>query len=461
MADKNPKKDDGEAGQEGERKPARRATDKPQDPPSDEPLPSLRQVKAEPVKMAADGKSGEGGEEEQMVILLQDPEGFAPSPAVLSPVAFALASLFDGQRTAQDVAEVFEAQYGKRVDPEQIMLLVQELDQALFLDTPRFESTVRQKMVRYLSNRVRPAIHAGQSYPEDPEELQKKIEGFFTLDKAPGALPKPNGSVPDRIRGMVLPHIDLNVGGATYAHGYKALLEGSQADLFVVLGVAHHGPGDGLYNVSTKDFATPAGPVKTARGIAERLQMASGVETVLAELTHQNEHSVEFQAVLLAALLGQHAGRSFEIVPVLCGASEPFIETDRNPANDETFQRFVEALGEELDKSNRKWCILSSVDFSHVGPKFGDSTTLTDRLLLPVARADMRMLKRIESLDPDAFYFEIARTKNSRHVDAVMAVLTMLAVGRKTFSKGALLHYDQMLETATRSAVSFASLSLE
>ena len=89
------------------------------------------------------------------------------------------------------------------------------------------------------------------------------------------------------------------------------------------------------------------------------------------------------------------------------------------------------------------------------------ATGVTDRLLLPVARADMRMLKRIESLDADSFYFEIARTKNSRHVDAVMAVLTMLAVGRKTFSKGALLHYDQMLEAATRSAVSFASLSLE
>lgn len=160
MADKSSKKNDDETVPEGERKPARRATDKPQEPPTDEPLPSLRQVKAEPVKMAADGKK-EGGEEEQMVILLQDPEGFAPSPAVLSPVAFALASLFDGQRTAQDVAEVFEAQYGKRVDPEQIHLLVQELDQALFLDTPRFESTVRQKMVRYLSNRVRPAVHAG------------------------------------------------------------------------------------------------------------------------------------------------------------------------------------------------------------------------------------------------------------------------------------------------------------
>ena len=36
---------------------------------------------------------------------------------------------------------------------------------------------------------------------------------------------------------MILPHIDLNVGGATYAHGYQEILKNSQADLFVILGV--------------------------------------------------------------------------------------------------------------------------------------------------------------------------------------------------------------------------------
>jgi hypothetical protein len=46
-------------------------------------------------------------------------------------------------------------------------------------------------------------------------------------------------------------------------------------------------------------------------------------------------------------------------------------------------------------------------------------------------------------------------------VDAVLAVLTMLHAGGDLFRKGAVLHYDQMLETPTKSVVSYAALAFE
>ncbi|MBI3830373.1 MAG: AmmeMemoRadiSam system protein B [Planctomycetes bacterium] len=441
----------------GRHKATRRIADGSKEGKSDDVIPALRAVPAEMVSLAKD-KKGQPDPEE-MGIVLHDPDGFAPQPAVLSPGAYALATLFNGERTAKEIAKIFMDQYGQEVTEQGIRELAGELEKNLFLDSPKFEETVRQTLQRFLAATVRPATLADECYPSDPEALIKQVDAFFAQDGGPGALTSQPAAT-DEIHGMVLPHIDLRVGGATYAHGYKALLERCQADLFVVFGVAHRSAGTGLFNVSTKDYATPLGPAKAAKGIARRLQDAAGIDPAIAEYTHKEEHSIEFQAVMMSALLGMRAQRSYEIVPILCNAAEPFIEDQKNPSQDEAFVKFVESLRNELDKSGRKWCVLASVDLSHVGPKFGHATNITEKLLLPVERADRRMLKKVESLDPDAFYFEIARTKNSRHVDAVMAVLAMLAVGKGVFKKGRLLHYNQMLEYPTKSAVSFASMEI-
>ncbi|MCW8128867.1 MAG: AmmeMemoRadiSam system protein B [Planctomycetota bacterium] len=441
------------------RKSGRHKAARPADARQDEPIPALRTVPAEMVSLAKN-KKGQPDPEE-MGIVLHDPDKFAPQPAVLSPGAYALATLFNGERTAAEVAQIFRDQYGQEVTEKGIHDLARELDENLFLDSPHFEEVVRQTLQKFLSAPVRPTAHGGECYATDPEALMKEIEGYFASPEGPGKLAAKPEAKADEVAGVIVPHIDLRVGGPVYAHGYHALLERSQADLFVILGVAHRSAGTGLFNVSTKDYATPFGPAPTAKGIARRIQDAAAIDTAIAEYTHKEEFSIEFQAVLLAGLLGQRAMRSFEILPILCNSADPFIEEEINPASDDGFQRFLETLRKELDKSGRKWCVLASVDLSHVGPKFGHATNITEKLLLPVERADRRMLKKVETLDPDAFYFEIARTKNSRHVDGVLAMLALLTLGKDRFRSAQLLRYDQMLEVPTKSAVSYASMAMQ
>jgi hypothetical protein len=252
----------------------------------------------------------------------------------------------------------------------------------------------------------------------------------------------------------------LRVGGATYAHAHKELLTHCDADLFVILGVAHQTVDQSLYYVSQKDFETPAGVVKTNKALARHLHAATGTEVAAAELAHRTEHSVEFQAVLLATLLGRQQ-RSFEIVPVLCGPVEPIMANDGSPMKERPFLKFTEALQAELEKSHRSWCVLCSVDLSHVGAEFGHSAMMTERLLLPMERYDRKLLNFLERLDAQGFYSEIVRTQNSRNVDAVMAVLTMLQSCQGIIAKGRLLHYDQMLKPPTHSAVSYAAMAFE
>jgi AmmeMemoRadiSam system protein B len=435
----------------------------------DEPIPALRDVRAQLVKLTDEKKDPKGadeenGEDSSNAVLLEDPEGLAQKPAALSMWAYSLASLFNGERSAREVVDMFNEKYGQTIEPEQALELQRELDKAMFLYSRKFERALRRHVRGYLEKEIRPPMHAGTAYPEEPGALATTVDGFFTAPDGPGSLAnlKPADIArTDTLKGLLLPHIDLRVGGATYAHGYRELLCNSQAELFVIMGVAHQAFGGNLFYVSQKDYSTPVGLAKTNRHIARRLQLAADAEIPVAELAHRTEHSVEFQAVLLMELLARRYKRDVQIVPILCGSVEEFLTEEKNPLDSAEFQKFAERLRDELEASKKKWLIMCSVDLSHVGPEFGHSTMMTSRLLLPVQRGDQRVLRHIEQLDSRGLVTEIERTQNARHIDAVMAVLTMMEACKGDFKRVRTLHYDQMLKEGTHSAVSYASVAFE
>ncbi len=426
-----------------------------------DPIPPLREIRARLVKLGDDDSVQAGADADKNAVLLEDPEGFAAQTAVLSTWAYSLALLFDGRRSAVDAADAFLEKYSHAIQPEQALLLQNELEQAMFLNSSLFEEKLHKRLNDYLEMPSWPAAHAGSAYPADPTEMNAAFEAFFTAPDGPGALSEPLGAPTDSVRAVIVPHIDLRVGGACYAHAYKELLTSSQAELIFILGVAHQSMGDQMFSVSQKDFETPLGAVRTNRDIAKRLHLASQTDELIAEMAHRGEHSVEFQAALIQSLLVQRGGRAVEIVPILCGSIEQFLARDSNPFHDRDFMRFANALRAELETCGRKWCVLCSVDLSHVGPEFGHSSMIDARLLKPLERMDRKMLKMIETLDAESFYEEITRTQNSRHVDAVLSVLTMLSACRWMLKSGRLLQYDQMLKAHSHSAVSYAAMAFD
>lgn len=434
----------------------------------DDPVPALRDVEPKIASVSPDGKGlQEPGDDESganTVVVLEDPDGLAPKAVILSTMAYALATLFNGKRTAVEVTEAFNERYRQDLKPDQALELQRELDKSLFLQSRRFERTFKKQLNAYLDKEVRPAAHAGTSYPAEPAALRKTIESFFTAPDGPDAGKNKPAEVPepaaDTLPAIVIPHIDLRVGGATYAHAYKEILAKSQAEVFVILGVAHQNPGDIMFNVSTKDFATPLGAVTTEQALAKKLQAKAGGDQILSELAHRSEFSVEFQAVLLSALL-ESRKRPFTIVPILCGGIETFLADDANPLENAQFKGFCQTLREELDKLGKKWCIVCSVDMSHVGPEFNHSTMINERHLPAIRRGDMRILKCVEKLDADGLFNEIFRTQNSRHTDGIVSMLAMLTACKGKLKSARLLHYDQMLKKNSHSAVSYAAMAFE
>ena len=402
--------------------------------------PKLRYVDAFPVEV--DGKR---------LVYLRDPEGFSEqSPAVPYHV-FYLLTLFDGSHSLLDLQEAFARRFnGHLITADQIGQLVEQLDEFYLLDSQRFRAFRRELETEFRESPVRPASHAGASYPEDPGALREMIDGFFEPPDGPGA-PDRSRSTPPPVA-LMAPHIDFNRGGPCFAWAYKTLAESSPPDLFVVLGTGHSARCP--FAVSRKDYETPFGPVKADREVIDRLVQYAEQDVLADEFAHRTEHSIEFQAVFLKYL---YPDREVRFVPVLCGAFPEMTAGAQPPSALPQISDFLAALRRALAESDRQVCFIAGVDFSHVGARFGDTEPLTDGFIAQVERLDRELLVAAKTVDAEGFWRVVAREGDRTRVCGVSSIYTMLhAAGAE---RGELLNYDRTVDQEAQSLVSFASMA--
>jgi hypothetical protein len=236
---------------------------------------------------------------------------------------------------------------GQLVPLTELERLVARLDQAMVLDGPTFaafhESFRRQQ--------VRPAALAGRSYAESERALRAQLAQFFADTQGAG-MPRAWSGVADgdgpvvvatalKLRGILSPHIDFYRGGPVYTWSYKELVEQSDADTFIILGVAHQYCRN-RFALTRKDFQTPLGLVPTDRAYVDRIAALAARDLFEDELSHRTEHSIEFQVVFLQYLLGGR--REFSIVPILVGSFHDLMEAEIDPIETDEVRRFVAAL---------------------------------------------------------------------------------------------------------------------
>jgi MEMO1 family protein len=278
---------------------------------------------------------------------------------------------------------------------------------------------------------------------------------FFTHDRGAGP-PRPDAAPKARLRGILSPHIDFHRGGPVYTWSYKELVEQSDADTFVILGVAHQYCRN-RFALTRKDFATPLGLVPTDRAYVDRIAARSGADLFEDELSHRPEHSIEFQAVFLQYLLGGR--RAYSIVPILVGSFHDLMKEGTDPIEDAEVRRFIDALREAEAESGKKVVYIGGIDLCHVGPEFGDPEPLDAATLDHVRRFDTTMLDHASARDPAGWFRTAAKVDNRWRVCGLAATYTMLhAMGP---SRGRLLKYDQAVDDRGTCCVSFASLAFE
>jgi MEMO1 family protein len=409
--------------------------------------PLLRAVEAFPVQ-----------HEGQRCIALRDPAGFTDRIAVLPGPLLDLVSLFDGEHPVAAIHEILRRRHGEAPSVDQIGALIEQLDDAGFLDSERFRARRRATDDAFRQSPTRPAAHAGGAYAGAPEALREQIAGFFRHPDGPGpadgARPAdgPSRRAAGTLSALIAPHIDFHRGGPTYGRAYQEVLDRSDADLFVILGTCHAGMAD-PFAITLKPYDTPLGPAAVDRDFYEALARRAGQDLLASEPAHRAEHSIEFQALMLQYLLG--ARRPFTILPVLASYLHEAVWAGTEPEADPRVPRFLDALGETIASSPRRVCLIAGVDLAHVGPRFGDPDANTEASLATVERADRAMLEPVVAGDARGFFAGVAADGDARRICGLSPIYSLLRVLPE--APGRLIQYRQWPDP--EGAVTFCAVS--
>jgi len=359
---------------------------------------------------------------------------------------------FDGRSSLGEIASAVLRESGAPIALAELRRLAGRLDETLVLDGPAF-SAVRED---YARTPTRPAALAGRSYPSGAADLRDQLAAYFAHPAGAGLPGSPGANAgAGRLRAVLTPHIDFGRGGPTYTWAYRELVERSDAEVFVVLGVAHQ-PCEYRFALTRMDFETPLGTVPADAAYVDRLAELAGPHLFDDELAHRAEHSVEFQAVFLKYLMGD---RPFTVVPVLVGSFHDLMAAGTEPIDAPDVRRFVEALKRAEAESGKRVAYVGGVDLCHVGPEFGDARPVDDATTAAVREFDAGLLGRASAGDPAGWFAAASAVDDRYRVCGLAAAYTLLhAVGP---ARGRLLRYEQAVDDRRQCLVSFASLALE
>lgn len=379
-------------------------------------------------------------------ILVSDRLGLIKNPVLLQGEALEVLALIDGQHDDQDIRLEFLRKRGYSLKGAGLVgEILQSFRQLWLLDTPEFQRRKQELVQEFAELPVREPALAGEAYPEKPEELKRLISEILELEKLP---PEVERLVSDRNPAvLVAPHIDLRRGQRLYSLAYRSLA-GKKFRRVIVLGTGH-AVENGTISLTEKDFSTPLGLVKTDKELVGNLRKAGAALVAPDDFAHKKEHSIEFQLLFLQHLLGN----DFQLVPVLFGSFQPWLETAGRASGIPGFRPFLDVLAGVAAEPGT--LVVAGVDFCHVGPRFGHQQTASE-LKEAVVAYDHDLVEALLGWQPESFWGQVRDSGDRFNVCGFPVLASLLEIFQKR--EGFFLGYELSEEQATGSAVSFASL---
>ena len=398
-------------------------------------IPSLRND-IEAISIMQDGME---------LVLLRDPQGYAREMLQLSPEAWGLVSLFNGEKSALDIHDALARDGGIRIPADQILEIASVLDRNRFLNSPEYLRDRDVEDMRYAALPVRAAAHAGTSYPENTDALNDFFSSLFSAN-ARGEWDTHAGAP----RAVITPHIDLQIGPEVYVPAFEAFAR-EVPETVVIFGTSHYSAED-LFILTEKHYETPFGIIETDLEFVQALRRNAGDIFTRSDIAHKPEHSIEFPVLFLQHLFSESQPR---IVPVLCTSFE-HLHTNGGPRSDPRYKIFIDAFHRTVRDTGRNVRYVLSVDWSHVGRKFGDNENAA-AMLSGVRQSDLAQLQALERLDYPGFAALIRETGNATRIDGFSCISTFFDLVSPTHAQ--LLAYDFWHEEERASAVTYASMA--
>lgn len=381
--------------------------------------------------------------------LLRDPWQLSNNQLIFPQALAQLLLLCDGTRTPEEIHADFVDLLGTDIPYGIIEDSLSQLDHTYLLVNERFEQQRAEVLNNFRALPYRPPALAGPGYPADPDELSDLFHTYL------------NGSAVDENRtwrGVVSPHIDYHRGGPVYAQVWQRVRRTLRdVDLVLIFGTDHNGS-PGSITLTRLPYATPYGVLPTDRALIDRLAASVGNERAYAqELNHRNEHSIELSAVWLHRTFRESGVEPCPMVPILVGSFHHYLSNGTHPANEATFNRFLDTLRQET--AGRRVLVVGSVDLAHVGPAFGDAFEMDETRRQRLREEDQRLMDAVARGDAAEFFRQIRQVRDRNRICGFAPLYLMLSYldGRE----GIQVAYDQCpADHANTSLVSICGLLL-
>lgn len=375
---------------------------------------------------------------ERELLLVTDPLGVIPGQPVLSLEALALLQLLDGSVSIGDLTAVLMRENKDLRMASVVRDFIAELDRLLMLESPRFETAYREAREAWHQLEIRPAACETRSYPAEPVALRSFLGAHFeaagALRAQAGDAVAPAGARP---RALLVPHLDPRRAGPAIARAFLELDPELKEPLRVVVFGTGHSLMDDLYALTRKHFETPLGRVACDTAFVDALAARLGEPAYHGELAHRDEHSIEFQALYLKYRFGD---RPLTIVPILCGGFHALLDAGRTPRDTPVFESLIAGVRETEAALGGATVYLAGVDFSHVGPRFGDPK-IDERMRNEIETRDHEAITAARSGDADAWFGSIAAHQDATRICGFAPVYAMLRCA--DVGDGRLLRYEQ------------------
>lgn len=397
--------------------------------PVDEELPERPRLRDLVLMPVSDGQ--------REFLVVTDPLGVIEGQPVLGIESLPILQLLDGNMTLNDLNTALMRESKDLRVANMVRDFVAQLDRMLMLDSPRFEQAFREKREAYHALEIRPAALEGRSYPPEREACAKFLDEHFVAAWAMREKAGEPEAAKDALpRAILAPHLDPRRAGPTIARAFLELgAEPKEPLRVVVFGTGHSLIRDKVA-LTRKHFETPLGKAPCDTAFVDHVAKRMGDSAYHGELAHRDEHSIEFQALYLKHRLGE---RPFTIVPILCGAFHTLLDDQKRPMDDAAYRGMVEAVRDAEQKLGGATVYVAGVDFSHVGPRFGDPP-LDEPIRAEIEKVDRLALAAAATGDADAWFDAIAGVDDATRICGFAPTDAMLRCAAP--GAGQLLHYE-------------------
>jgi AmmeMemoRadiSam system protein B len=385
-------------------------------------------------------------------LFIRDPYHYSNATLLVPPPLVAVLECFDGQQSTLDLRSELVRITGEIEVSDLEKHLFDSLDEAGFLDNPRYRELKGKREAQFALESTRAANFSGSAYPAN----QTKLAELLTQRIGSGAgTPARSVATPRDILAIAAPHASPDGGWDTYRAAYRCLpsVEEAADKTFIILGTSHYGAPE-RFGLTRKNFITPYGEAQTDIRLVSELEKVAPNAVLMEDYCHAVEHSIEFQVVFLQHLYGPRV----RILPILCGPFVKSIYQGGPPEQHEAVAQFLGALGNLAAREGRRAFWILAVDMAHMGRRYNDPIRATANIgeMLAIEQRDRERIARIAAADTDGFWSLVQEGHDDLKWCGSAPLYTFLKV--LPGCRGDLLHYQQW-QIDPQSVVSFGAMS--